>query len=145
MYSQVVPAILQVNSAEEKNTVFYDRTYDVLAVRFGVRASSRAQRKIQSKLKQHNQALKKVTELENSARRDFRKAKREGENSATVQALAGKFLSLLRTHSRFKKASSHNFHHNEAKLVRKECHQNFWSFAKGLFDGHDALHSLLPE
>ena len=65
----------------------------------------------QPKPKQHNRALKKVTQLKNDARKAFRRAKRLGESVSTIQSLSAKFLSLLRDHSRLKRKSSHRLQH----------------------------------
>ena len=73
---QVVPEVLQASSAEEKNVVFCNRVYEVLATRFGTRSPPRSQRRRESKLKQHDRALKEVTKLKNSARQALRRAKR---------------------------------------------------------------------
>ena len=79
--------------------------------------------------------LKEVTKLKNSARQALRRAKREGQgNLETVKSLAANFLSLVRTHSQLKKASARRLHCNEVKASREECHNNFWSYAKGLLD-----------
>ena len=52
-----------------------------------------------------------------------------------IQSLAANFLSLIRQHSHLKRVSSNRLKHKEAGLARKECHQNFWKFARGLLDG----------
>ena len=54
---------------------------------------------------------------------------------STIQALSGKFLSLLRDHSRVKQESSRRLQHKEASIAREECHRNFWRYAKDLLDG----------
>ena len=64
--SEVVPAVLQAISAEDKNSILCNRSYNVLANRFGTRPLPRVQRKRHSKLKQHNRALQKVTKEERS-------------------------------------------------------------------------------
>ena len=51
-----------------------------------------------------------------------------------MKSLAANFLSLVRTHSQLKKASARRLHRNEVKASREECHNNFWSYAKGLLD-----------
>ena len=51
-----------------------------------------------------------------------------------MKSLAANFLSLVRTHSQLKKASARRLHCNEVKASREECHNNFWSYAKGLLD-----------
>ena len=56
----------------------------------------------------------------------FGRARREGESVSTVQSLSGKFLSLLRDHSRLKRESSHKCQAKEASAAREDCHRNFW-------------------
>ena len=51
-----------------------------------------------------------------------------------VGKLAGRFLSLLRSHSRLKRASARKATAMEVKRVRQHCHENFWGFAKDLLD-----------
>jgi len=89
---------------------------------------------MQARIKQHDRALKRVTQLKNEARQALRRARRQGESAPVIQSLAASFLSLLRAHSRLKRQSSGRFHQNEARAARDECHRNFWRFSKGLLD-----------
>ena len=139
LLSAVVPLVLQAITAEEKNSCLCTAIYDILSTRFGTHAPSRSQNLSHSRLRQHDRALKEVTRLKNEARRALRKAKREGASGPTVQSLTGKFLSLLRQHSRLNRDSSRRLQHKEAKLAREQCHHNFWKFAKELFDGGYSL------
>ncbi len=132
--AQVIPLVLQAATPEEKNSILCDLAYDALKERFGVKPLPRAQRKLQQKLKQHDRALKKVTEQKNAARRTLRRAKRDESDTERVHALAGKFLSLLREHSRLKRISARKYIYNEGKLAREQCHKNFWRYAKSLLD-----------
>ena len=118
--------------------------YDVLASRFGTGPSPCPQRRAEAKLKQHDRALGKVTKLKNEAHQVFRRAKRLEAGAPTVQSLATKFLSLVRDHSRLKKASSRRFLHTEAKIARQQCRQNFWRYAKGLLDKGSAPQVVSP-
>ena len=119
----VVPAVLQANSAEAKNVLLSERTYELLAAQFGTYPPSRAQRRLQANLKRHDCALKEVTKSKNAARQALRRARRGGENDSVVRSLVAKFLSLVRTHSRLKKASSRKLQHAEAKIAREKCHK----------------------
>ena len=96
------------------------------------------------KLKQHDRALKTATRLKNEARKALRYAKRKGESESVILSLSGKFLSLLRDHSRLKRESARRLQAKEATLAREECHQNFWRYAKGLLDG-SATSQITPE
>jgi len=134
LQAEVVPAVLQASSSEEKDSILTTRTYEVLANHFGVRPPSKAQGRVQRKLKQHERALKKVTTLKNEARQALHRARREGECMTMVQRLTANFLSLLRTHSRLKRASANRLQLNKKRLARDECHRNFWHYAKKLLD-----------
>ena len=128
----VTLSVQQAITAEEKNSTLCAGVYDVLASRFGTLLRPRKQ--MQSRPRQHDRALKKVTQLKNKARQALRRAKRQGESSPAVQSLAANFLTLLRDHSRLKRESSRRLHHKEAKVAREECHRDFWRYAKGLLD-----------
>ena len=69
-----------------------------------MKSPSRAQRRMQQKIKQHDRAFKEVTKQKNAAKQALRSVKKEGAGAERVQALVGEFLSLLRDHSRLKKA-----------------------------------------
>ena len=86
------------------------------------------------KLRQHNRALKKVTELKNAARKALRRVKRNNSSEEAIRTCAGEFLSLLREHSRLKKASESRLGASEAKAARQQCHRNFWRYARELLD-----------
>ena len=144
LLSAVAPLVLQATTAEEKNTCLCKGIYDVLANRFGTRPPPGSQGQQQSRVKQHDRALKKVTQPKNQARQTLRKAKRQGESAAIIKSLAAKFLSLLRTHSWLKKKSSQRMHNNEAKIVREKCHRDFWRYAQQLLDGR-ATSKITPE
>ena len=94
-----------------------------------------------SRVKQHDRALKKVTQLKNEARRALHRAWKCDES---VSTLAAKFLSLIRDNSRLKRASARRLHQKDAKIAREECHTNFWRYAKGLLDGK-ATSQTTPE
>ena len=131
LQSSVVPAVLQAISAEEKNSLLSDGTYEVLENSFSTRSPPHSQRKAEVKLRQHNRALEEVNRRKNAAKQVFCRAKGLGESVSTIQALAATFLLLLRDHT---KASASRLSQMEAKMARKQCHQDFWGYAKGLFD-----------
>ena len=134
LLSVVTPLVLQAISAEEKNTVLCDNIHIIMSSRFGVKPSLRSKSHSQSSQKQHDRALKKATQLKNEARRALQKAKRQGGSDSEIMALSGRFLSLLRDHSRLKRASARRLQTREATKVRQECHRNFWRFARDLLD-----------
>ena len=129
----VTHSVLQAITAEEKTSCLCTGVYELLSQRFGTRALPRPRKQMQLRLRQHDRALKKVTQLKNDARRALRRAKKQGESAPIVQSLAANFLYLLRTHSRLKRDSSHRLQHMEAKIARNECNQDFWRYAKGFW------------
>ena len=141
--SVVTSATLQAISAEEKSTCLCAGIYDLMASRFGARPF-KSQHPKRSRVKQHDRALKKVTQLKNEVRWALRRAWKCDESVSTIQPLAAKFLSLLRDHSRLKRASARRLHQKDAKIGREECHRNFWRYAKGLLDGK-ATSQTTPE
>ena len=88
-----------------------------------------------SPLKQHDRALKEVTRLKNEARQALRRARRQCESASNLKSLSGRFLSLLRDHSRLKRQSSRRLQYKETTAARKACHRNFWRYTKDLLDG----------
>ena len=114
-------------------------TYSLLRVRFGCRPLPRARKRCQGQERQHNRALKKVIILKNEARQ----AMRSNMEKEEIQSRCGKFLSLLREHSRLKRVSDHKGKELEAKEVRKQCHENFWCFTRELLDG-DVVSDIPP-
>ena len=91
MQSAVVPMVLDVISAEDKNSCLCNGVYDVLISHFGTRPSPRSQRKAAAKQKQHDRTLKRVTRLKNETRQTLRHAKRQGETGSTLNTLAANF------------------------------------------------------
>ena len=144
LLSAVTPLVLQATRVEEKNTILCDGIYVIMSRRFGSRPLPRFKNQIQSKLKQHDRALKKVTRLKNEARQALRRAERQGESVSRIKSLAGKFLSLLRDHSRLKRESSRRLQRKEVSIAREECHRNFWRYAKNLLD-ESATSQITPE
>ena len=72
----LVPSVHQATSAEEKNSILADGIYNYFATQYGVRQTiHRAfrEQKKDTKHQKHGRALKRVTELKNKARREFRR------------------------------------------------------------------------
>ena len=134
LLAQVVPAVLHCSSVEEKNTTLCELIYNILIERFGVKPLPRTCKSRQGRSRQHDRALKRVTELKNAARQALRRAKRKGGSAVEVHARAGEFLSLLRDHSKLKKESEGRFRAAEMRSARTQCHRHFWRFAKDLLD-----------
>ena len=135
LLSAVTSLVLQAITVEEKNIALCDGIYNTLSSRFGVQPSHQSKNHSQPNRKQHDRALKRATRLKNEARKALREARRQGESESVILSLSGKFLSLLRDHSRLRCESARRLQSREAKFAREECHQNFWRYAKGLLDG----------
>ena len=135
--------VLDAISAEDKNSCLCNGVYDVLVSHFGTRPPPQSQRKAAAKQKQHDRALKRVTRLQNEARQALRHTKRQGETGSTLHTLAANFLSLLRTHSRLRRALQRRLLQNEAKSARERCHQDFWRYVKELFEGDTSSRTSL--
>ena len=120
----------------EKSSIFTSLTYTVLSERFGTRFPPRARKKRKLQLRKHNRALKAITALKNAARQALRRAKKEGDES-NLPLLAGKFLSLLREHSKLKRQADNQQTVSEVKRVREDCSRHFWKFSKD-FDRNTA-------
>ena len=134
LLSAVTPIVIQAISAEEKNTVLCDAIYTIMSSRFGVKPGHQSRNHSKNNLKQHDRALKRAAQLKNEARRALRKAKREGRSDSEIMELSGRFLSLLRDHSRLKRESTRRQQARGVSKAREECHKNFWRYAQNLFD-----------
>ena len=93
---------MQAISVEEKCSILVDGIYSYFANTCGIRVSLHESIHPREK---HERALKKVTELRNKARKEFRQAKRDGRLREDVQTLAKNFFDLVRQHSKLKRRS----------------------------------------
>ncbi len=73
----------------------------------------------------HGRALKKVTDLKKKAKKEFRKAQREGFPLDQVQSLARNIFNHVRNQSQLKKKSRQAVEYNSAKRARQDCYKNF--------------------
>ena len=123
---------MQAKSVEVKNKVLCEGIYNHFASKYGVYANST---RPVSHSRKHNRPIKKITREKNDARKALRKAKREGEETGIIQALARKFHSLIRLHSKTKKEQLKTQLNLEARKARRECAKSFWRFAAKVLDG----------
>ena len=111
----------------------------------------RAQRRMQQKIKQHDRAFKEVTKRKNVAKQALRSVKKKGCRSREGSGLAGEFLSLLRDHSRLKKALIAPQEASEAKVhvAGEQCHKYFWlyrcSVTPGIGFDEDCTSQTFPQ
>ena len=111
--------------------------YTYFSSTFGTKPPPKAPKR-QTKMKRHDRQLKKITDLKNEARKNVRMEKKEKKPPSVIAKLTGRFLSLLREHSRLKRISTHLIHTKNANYVRQKCHNNFWKLAKDLLDDNSA-------
>jgi len=100
LLSAVVLLVLQATTAEEKNAHLCKGIYDVLANRFGTQPSPGPQGQQQRRIKQHDRAFKKVTQLKNQAQQALHKAKRQGESATIIKSLTASLVDSKRSHRR---------------------------------------------
>jgi len=96
------------------------------------------------KPQKHDRALKKVTELKNKARREFRQAKRQGSAKEEIQSLARNFFDLVWQQSALKKRSKQDSETRSAKAAREHYYKHFWKFTRELLDDN-AASKVTPE
>lgn len=121
--------MLEAGLVEEKNSILTNATYAYFASTHGVRQSSGKKQKKPPQQK-HDRALKKVAELKNKARKDFR-------------SLARNFFDLVRQHNKLKRRSVKSSETVSAKLARKRCHKDFWKFTRELLTDDQSASSVL--
>ena len=78
--------------------------------------------------------MKKVKQLKNEARKEFRRAKEQGLPIESIQMFARTFFKLVREHSHLKRASQSAKQRSQANKTRQYCHCHFWQFSKQLLD-----------
>ena len=136
----LISSVMNQPSPEDMNRVLSEGIYAYLTSMYGTRKGKRklATTKHQVKHKQHDRALKKVTELRNIARKKFREAKRNGLPVEEIQSLGCAFFDLVRQHSLLKRKSSKHSQQNLSRRVRDQCHRHFWQFVRDLLDNDEA-------
>ena len=127
----VVPAVLSAPTVDEKNRELCEGVYQYFSQKYGTKRSFRTPRK---RPRKHARCLKTVTKQKNEARKQMRKASREGCGENTIRTLANEFHKLLRLHSKEKKAQLKSRVRMEALKARKECAKAFWRFAAKILD-----------
>ena len=86
---------------EDKNDVLCDGTYRVIEGVCGFQPSSEKKNQVG---KQHRKALGKVLEELRAAKKEVRRAKRNGTDASSIAEIVGKHLSLVRHYSHLKQA-----------------------------------------
>ena len=88
--------------------------------------------------RKHNRAVKKITK-ESIARRELRRAIKEGKEDDIIKDIARKFHKMIRLHSRAKKEQLKARLNLEAGKARLECARNLWRYAAKILDGEEDL------
>lgn len=70
---QVTPRVIQATSVDDKNTILVEGLYSYFAEKYGTRKPTHTKK--MSTQHKHDRALKKVRDLKNQARREYRQAK----------------------------------------------------------------------
>ena len=136
--ANLLPAVMNASTVEEKNTMLTTGIYQYFAESCGTRKVGQKQGTQQKKQKQHDRALKKVTELKKKAKKDFREAKLNGMTPEGTQTLARNFFYLVRQQSKLKRKSKQAGEYASTRRARQQCHRHFWRFARDLLDENQA-------
>ena len=133
--TNLVPAALAATSPEEMSGVLLsDGIYSYFALTYGTKSPT--QRK--KRRSPHNRSLKEVERQKREAKKELRLAKRNEASTESVQSLARHFLSLIRAHSRLKKAANARLLSRDARSARARCHKRFRECAREVLDGERA-------
>lgn len=92
--------LLSMEDPDELHDSLFSKLYSVLHREFGSRSFSHHHKK-----KRHDWQLRRFRLLKNDARRAFRTAKRNNAPASVISALSHTFHSLIKQHSRARKAS----------------------------------------
>ena len=113
------------------SSVLCEGIYSYFASTYGTKTA--ATRRVKRPL--HNRALNEVERQKRSAKRELRLARKSGSPAEVVQSLATHFISLVRSHSKLKKASDFRSLTREVKTARERCHRDFRQCAREILDG----------
>ena len=133
--TSLVPAALAVSSPLEMNRVLCEGIYSYFASSYGTKSISRVKSK---KRPLHNRALKEVERQKKEAKRELRSA-RSGSPVEFVQPLAQHFFSLVRAHSKLKRAADSRLLSRNVRDMRERCHRDLRSCAREILEGGDRL------
>ena len=129
---ELVPQVLQAPSADTKHAVLADGVYSYFANTFGTKRMRNKNHKRQLKI---SNRLEKAKEMKKAARRELARAKSNSVLPVQIMSLARNFYCCIRSHNKLKKAWRRSQQAASTKSARKQCHDNFWSFSKKLFEG----------
>ena len=136
--NNLLPTINDLQTPDEINEILICTIYSYFATTHGTKAVQKDGEWKNQRVKQDARPLKKVTELKNKARKEFRDAKRNGLCPVVITNVARNFFKLIREHNKVKKKTSQDRAMLTRKQLRRACHINFWKFAKDLLDDNSA-------
>ena len=79
--------------------------------------------------------------MRNEARRDLRRARREGQDNLVIQEMPKQFHKLIRMYSKVQKVSLRSKANLEARKARRECAKSLWWFAAKILDDDGSSNS----
>ena len=128
----VVPEVLSLSYPEQMSSVLCEGIYLYFASTYGTKTATTRRVK---KRPLHNRALKEVERRKKDAKRELHLARKSGSPAEAVHSLATHFISLVRSHSKLKKASDVRSLTREVKIARERCHRDFRQCAREILDG----------
>ena len=135
----LVPAVLQAQCVEDKNKILCEGIYGYFASKYGTIQIKPSKVHSVQRPRKHNRAVKKITKEKNIARRELRRAIKEGKKDDIIKDIARKFHKMIRMHSRAKKEQLKSRLNLEAGKARLECARNLWRYAAKILDGEEDL------
>jgi hypothetical protein len=128
----LVPESMSLSSPQQMSSVLCEGIYSYFASTYGTKTA--ATRRVK-KRPLHSRALKEVERQKKDAKRELRLARKSGSPADVVHSLATHFISLVRAHSKLKKASNARLITREVKAARERCHRDFRQCAREILDG----------
>ena len=129
--SVLVPSLLLSSNPQEISQLLVDGIFSYFSSVCGYRAVRVVKKK---KRPPHNGNLKEIKRKKKEAKIALRRARKEGVAPGAIGALAKHFFSLVRSHSKLKRASEVQSASSNAKKARQQCHQHFQKYAKQILD-----------
>ena len=126
--------LLSMEDPDELHDSLVSKLYSVLHREFGSRSLSHHHKK-----KRHDRQFRRFRLLKNDARRAFRSAKRNNEPASVISALSHTFHSLIKQHSRARKASLKAHKQQDATAAIK---RDFWRYTNQLLQ--ESSESIKP-
>ena len=126
----IAPRVYAANTVEEKNAILSADLYDHLAQKFGTVPPHT--KKVGRK--PHNRTIKKVREMKNKLKRDFRNAKKRNAPKEELAECAKSYHQCLRELNRLLKETNDRGDEKNAASTRNKFNHNFWKFTKNLLD-----------